>query len=210
MVSLGDITSFDVIVVVLFLLFIIRGTWIGFMRQLSFFLALVFSYIIAGQYTGQMMPYVSKFIENPKAVFFVSFGLMFFLGSIFFVLLGKILHLVVQLTLAVWFDRLLGFMLGLVKAVLVTSFLYMIMSSGPSSAHDLVKKSITSGFLESGAVFVQKLINDPDLKQRFIPKVPAIPPEEGTAPESVEENGREGVGQDESFLDSHLLKDWRQ
>ena len=37
MIALSDITSFDVIVVLLFLLFLIRGTWIGFMRQLAFF-----------------------------------------------------------------------------------------------------------------------------------------------------------------------------
>ena len=43
--TLSDITSFDVIVVLLFLLFIIRGTWIGFMRQLAIFLALIGSFL---------------------------------------------------------------------------------------------------------------------------------------------------------------------
>ncbi|MDH3329742.1 MAG: CvpA family protein [Desulfobulbaceae bacterium] len=210
MISLGDITSFDVIVVVLFLLFIVRGTWIGFMRQLSFFLALVFSYMIAGQYTGQMMPYVGKFIENPKSVFFISFALLFIIGAIIFILLGKVLHLVMQLSLAGWFDRLLGLILGLVKAALVTSFLYMTMSSGPSSAHDLVKKSITSEYLTGGAAFVQQLLNDPELKQKFVPKAPAIPPEKKSAPDSSEDSRQTDEHLEKSFIDSHFFNDSRE
>jgi membrane protein required for colicin V production len=207
MISLGDITSFDVIVVVLFLLFIVRGTWIGFIRQVSFFLALIFSYMIAGQYTGSMMPYVGKFIENPKSVFFISFVLLFILGTIVFVLLGKILHLVMELTLTGWFDRLLGFMLGLVKAALVASFLYMIMSSGPSSAHELVEKSITSRYLAHGAAFVQQLINDPDLRQKFMPKAPAIPPEKESVQDSSQDSRQSDDNQQKSILDSYFFND---
>lgn len=176
MISLGDITSFDVIVTLLFLLFVIRGTWIGLMRQLAFFLALILSYILAGQYTGQMIPFVSNFIENPKAVFFISFGIMYILCAVFLFLFGKVLSLVMEITLVSWFDRVLGFMLGGVKGFLVTSILYMIMCSGPSSANDLVKKSITSPILARGSDFVQQLILDPEMRNRFLPKEPAIVP----------------------------------
>ncbi len=183
MISLGDITSFDVIVVLIFLLFIIRGTWIGFMRQLAFFLALVLSYILAGRFTGQLIPYVDNFIENPKAVFFISFGILFILCAVFLFLFGKVLSLVVEITLAGWFDRALGFLLGLAKGFVVASILYMIMSSGLSSANDLVKKSITSPFLDHGYGFVHNLISDPQLRERFVPKEPAIIPESEPAVE---------------------------
>lgn len=207
MISLGDITSFDVIVVVLFLLFMIRGAWIGFMRQLSFFLALILSYIIAGQYTGKMMPYVGKVIENPKSVFFISFLLLFAIGAILMILLGKLLSLVVQLTLAGWFDKVLGFLLGVFKAALVTSFLYMIMSSGPSSAHDLVDKSITSTYLKQGAALVHKLLSDAELRERFLPKAPAIPPESKKGDDLTEPEKEKSSLLDKSFIDSHFFKD---
>lgn len=199
MISLSDITSFDVIVVVLFLLFAVRGAWIGFMRQLAFFLALALSYVLAGQLSGELMPYVGKFVANPKAVFFINFGLLFICGAIALILLGKVLTLVMQVTLTGWFDRVLGFLLGIVKAALVASFLYMVMSSGPSSAHELVKKSVTSVYLAEGAALVQQLINDPALRKNFLPKEPAILPEKKPSPES----SREG----ESFIDSHFFKD---
>jgi membrane protein required for colicin V production len=174
MIAISDITSFDVIVVLLFLLFLIRGTWIGFMRQLAFFLALVGSYLLAGQFTGQMMPHVGKFIENPKAVFFISFGLLFLLGAIVLVLLGKMLSLVMEVALVSWFDRTLGFLLGLAKGVFVTSFLYMVMSSSMISANGLLEKSLTSPYLARGAEVVRRIIADPELKKLFLTKVPAI------------------------------------
>jgi len=187
MISLGDITSFDVIVALIFLLFVIRGTWIGFMRQLAFFLALIVSYILAGQYTGQMMPYVGKFIESPKAVFFISFVITFIFCAIFLFMFSKVLNLVIEIALAGWFDRALGFLLGLVKAFFVTSILYMIMSSGLSSANDLVKKSITAPILVLGSDFVQQLILDPEMRSRFLPKEPAIIPDSGPASEPTRE-----------------------
>ena len=177
MISLTDITSFDVIVVLIFLLFIIRGTWIGFMRQVAVFLSLIGSYLLAGSYTGLMMPHVSKFIDNPKAVFYISFILLFVLGSVFMFLTGKVLRLVVELTMAVWFDRVLGMILGLFKAVFVTSILYMAMSSSLVSSNELLKKSLTSSFLVQGAEFVQQMIKDNDLRKIFLPKEPSVLPE---------------------------------
>ncbi len=207
MVSLTDITSFDVIVVVLFLLFAVRGTWIGFMRQLAFFLALILSYLLAGKLSSELIPYVGKFIENPKAVFFISFGLLFVFGTIVLVLLGKVLGLVMQITLATWFDRMLGFLLGLVKAALVSSLLYMIMSSGPSSAHELVKKSVTSHYLAQGAALMQQFIHDPELRKRFVPKEPAISKEKEPASESPPKGELQYGPEEKSYLDSHFFTD---
>jgi len=177
MISLADITSFDVIVVLIFVLFAIRGTWIGFMRQLTVFIALIGSYLLAGAYTGQMMPLVSNFIENPKAVFYISFFLLFLFGSIFMLLTGKVLRLVMELTMATWFDRALGCILGLVKGAFVTSLIYMAMNSSLVSSGELLEKSLTSPYLAKGADFIQQIIKDKELRNLFSPKEPAILPE---------------------------------
>ena len=157
------------------------------MRQIAVFLALIASYLLAGQHTGQMMPYVEQFIENPKTVFFISFGLLFILGSISLFLFGKVLRLVMEFSLVGWFDRLLGFMLGVVKGVFVTSFLFMVMSSSLISANELLTKSFTSQYLAYGAEFVQKIINDPEMRELFLPRKPAIMPELEPAMQQVEE-----------------------
>ena len=138
------------------------------------------SYWLAGQYSGQMMPYVGRFIENPKAVFFISFAVLFLLGAILLLLTGKVLHLVMEMSLLGWFDRVLGLILGAFKAMVLCSILYMALSAGLSSSNDLIKKSISSGLLAQGAGLVHQAIHDPALRRRFLPKEPAIQADETT------------------------------
>ncbi len=187
MISLNDITSFDVIVVLLFLLPVIRGAWIGLLRQLAVFLALIGSYLLAGNLTPDLMLLLEPYIETPKTVFFLGFTLLFVVGAVFFLLLGKALHLVMELSLVGWFDRVLGLMLGLVKGVFLTSFLYMVVSSSTVATHDLLARSQTTPYLEQGAEFVRKVISDPEVRELFTPKRPAILPELEPALQQVEE-----------------------
>lgn len=189
MPALTDFTSFDVIVALLIILFLVRGAWIGFMRQLAAFLALVGSYWIAGQYNGEIVPYVSGFVENPKLVFLICFGLLFMASAIVFTLLGKLLHRVMEITLLGWFDKLLGLMLGIVKGGVVTSFLYMFLASSLSGSNDLLKSSFSSPYLKLGAEQLQVLINDQQLREYFIPKELAI----GVDSPMTEDAGQEKV-----------------
>ena len=177
MISLGDLTSFDVIVALIFLVLIIRGVWIGFMRQLTTFLALVGSYWLAGRYSGQLMPYVQQVIENPKMVFLASFALLFLISALIFILAGKVLRRVMEITLLGWFDRFLGLLLGGVKGAVVATLLFMILSSSLSASNDLFKKSLSAPYLSQGAEMVRKVIHDPQIRELFVPKEPAIKPD---------------------------------
>ncbi len=177
MISLSDITSFDVIVALIFLVFIIRGVWIGFMRQLASFLALVGSYWLAGRYSDYLMPYVGRFIDNPKVVFFISFAILFVVGAFLLILTGKVLQLVMDISLLGWFDRLLGLGLGAFKAFFVAAILHMALCAGLSPSNTLMRKSLSSKFLARGAEIVQEVIHNPELRRLFIPREPAIKPD---------------------------------
>ena len=174
MISFGDLTSFDVIVALIFLIFLIRGVWIGFMRQFTTFLALVGSYWLAGRYSGQVMPYVQQVVENPKVVFLASFALLFLVSALVFILAGKVLRRVMEISLLGWFDRFLGLLLGTVKGALVAVLLFMILASSLSASNDLLKKSLSSPYLSQGAEMVRKIIHDPEIRKQFIPREPAI------------------------------------
>lgn len=174
MISFGDLTSFDVIVALIFLVFIIRGVWIGFMRQFTTFLALVGSYWLAGRYSGQLMPYVQQVVENPKVVFLASFALLFLVSALIFILAGKVLRRVMEITLLGWFDRFLGLLLGGVKGALVAVLLFMILASSLSASNDLIKKSLSSPYLSQGAEMVRKIIHDPEIRKQFVIREPAI------------------------------------
>jgi len=195
MISLGDLTSFDVIVALIFLVFIIRGVWVGFMRQLTTFLALVGSYWLAGRYSGQLMPYVQQVVENPKMVFLASFALLFLVSALIFILAGKVLHRVMEISLLGWFDRFLGLLLGAVKGAVVSVLLFMILASSLSASNDLFRKSLSSPYLRQGAEMVRKIIHDPQIRELFVPREPAIKPDAlpGTAAKvTKDEEKRQG------------------
>ncbi|HEB50192.1 MAG TPA: CvpA family protein [Desulfobulbus sp.] len=174
MISLADITSFDVIVVLIFLVFLIRGAWIGFMRQLAAFLALVGSYWLAGRYSGELMPWVERFIQNPKLVFLVSFVLLFLVTALLFILAGKVLHRVMEIAILGWFDRFLGLLLGGIKGAVFACLLYMFLVSSVSASNDLLRKSLSSPLLARGAEQLNLLIHDPRIREYFVPRQPAI------------------------------------
>lgn len=171
----ATLTWLDLIVAVIFLYFILRGAWTGFMRQLAALLALAGSYVIAAQYTAELIPYTKRFIDNPKLVFLISFICLFFAAALLFSLLGRVMHRLMQLTLLGWFNRLLGISLGALKAALLASLLYMVLASTLSATNTVLSKSLTAPYLRQGAQLLQALINDPKLRAYFTENTPAIP-----------------------------------
>lgn len=188
-----DFSLFDTIVGVILLFFLVRGLWIGFVRQLAAFCALVGGYWLAAHYHGEIAPFAARFLENPKLIFIVSFVCIFLVAAMAFGLLGKLLRRVMEITLMGWFDRLLGGGLGLVKGAVVTSLLYMFLASSLSGSNDVLRKSISAPYLELGAAQLQAFINDPRLREYFKPKKSAIeaPHKQGTSSAKKSSNGKE-------------------
>ncbi len=174
MPTFSDLTYFDLIIAFIFLFFLLRGLWIGFMRQLAAFFALVGSYYLAGQYAARILPFTERFIDNPKLTFLVSFAIVFLISALVFTLIGKLLHRIMQVTLLGWLDRISGVFLGGVKAAVVASLLYMFLASSLSATNELLRKSYFSPYLKQGAEVLQSLIDDPQLRTYFLQKEPAI------------------------------------
>ena len=172
-----SLTWLDITVAVIFAFFIIRGAWIGFIRQLAAFFALVGSYIIAARYMALALPYTQRIVDNPKLVFLASFVGLFLISAVGFSLLGRLLHKFMQVVFLNWFNRLLGVLLGALKAALLSSLLYMVLASILSSSSAPFERSICAPYLRQGAKVLQALINDPKLRGYFKENTPAIPKE---------------------------------
>ena len=174
MPTLTELTSFDLAVACIFALFLARGAWIGLVRQLAAFLALVGSYLLAARYAVQFSPLAGQFVANPRLTFFISFAVIFLVAALLFTLVGKLLRGVMVITLLGWFDRLLGLVLGGVKALVVCSLVYMALASTLSTTNDLLRRSWSAPWLKEGATVLQALIDDPRVRQYFQQKEPAI------------------------------------
>ena len=174
MPTLTELTSFDLAVACIFALFLARGAWIGLVRQLAAFLALVGSYYLAARYAVQFSPLAGQFVANPRLTFFISFAVIFLVAALVFTLVGKLLRGVMVITLLGWFDRLLGLVLGGVKALVVCSLVYMALASTLSTTNDLLRRSWSAPWLTEGAPVLQALLAAPRVRQYFQQKEPAI------------------------------------
>lgn len=179
MPTFNDLTSFDLVVVCLALVFLIRGAWIGFLRQLGVFLALVGSYWLASHFADRILPLTEQWVTNPKLTFLVSFVSVFALASLVLTLVGRLVGRLLRIGPPGGLDRMAGLVGGAVKAAVVASLLYMVLASTLSTTNELLRQSFTGPWLKQGAEGLQGLIDDPRLRQYFVAKEPAILPESG-------------------------------
>ena len=175
MINIHALSWFDLAVFILFIFFMLRGGWVGFMRQLGGLLALAGGYVLAAKYTSTVLPYAQHLIINPKLVFFFTFLGLFFAAALAISLLASMLHRLMQVTMLGWFNRLLGVALGATKAAIIASFAYMLLASTMSATNSMLKDSFTTPFLRQGATLLKSCINDPKLRAYFEENVPAIP-----------------------------------
>ena len=167
-------TLLDAVVIILLLLFLIRGVWIGFIRQLASIAALFLGYIAAGQYYKQFSAYLAPYIETPQIAFLITYAALFLLTFLAVVLLGYLLKQVMTLSLLGWFDRFLGSLFGLAKAMIICTIGFMLLSGMLSASNPLIKNSLLAPYLSESASFFLNFIKDKDLHSTFLPKEPAI------------------------------------
>ncbi|MCD6390030.1 MAG: CvpA family protein [Desulfobulbaceae bacterium] len=168
------ISSFDITVLVILLILLARGFWVGFIRQIASILALVLGFVVAGRYCGESADLVLPFISNPQIAFLISYGVIFLLVLFGVTWLGIGLKKVISIALLGWFDRTVGGLFGLAKGVFVASLLFMLIAAFLSSANTLFAKSIFAPYLEQSSQFILNLVKDEDLRMDFLPSQPAI------------------------------------
>ena len=71
----------------------------------------------------------------------------------------------------------MGLLLGIVKAGILASLLYMALASTLSASNTLLSRSFTAPFLREGAELLKTLIHDQKIRDYFRENAPAIPPE---------------------------------
>lgn len=166
--------SLDFGVIAIILVFLVRGIWIGFVRQLASLLGLILGYLFAGRYYEQISPRLSSVIPSPQLCFLVTYALLFL--AVFFgvVALGFVLKKVMSVSLLGWFDRLVGGIFGLVKAGVLISVLFMVVSGLLADNNPLIAKSLAAPYLAKSSGFLLSFVPDQNLHRHLLPKSPAI------------------------------------
>jgi len=168
------VTILDIGVIIITVLFLVRGVWVGFVRQLAFFLALVAGYLAAGRYYPFVSQYTIDWLKDPQLRFVVTYSVLFLFTYVAIMLLGLGLKKVMQVTFLGWFDRSMGAVFGLAKALFVSTLIFMGLAGVFSATNPIIQKSYSSPYLMMSSRYMTSFIQDKELKQQLAPKKPAI------------------------------------
>jgi len=200
---LAEATAFDILVLILFLVFLARGIWIGFIRQISSLLAMLGGFLLAGYFDNEFYRFILPYFNDSHTAFLITYFLLFVAFFFLIKLVGLGLSKVMDVTLSSWFDRTVGGLFGIIKGVFVASLIFVVTTSYLSGSNKYLKKSFTYPFLAQSSKVILTFIKDHDLRSYFIPKEPAImlpffdkPAEDTEEPEETsEQTSEDGPGE---------------
>ena len=124
-VNAWKLTGYDFVIVGLSILFIVRGLWLGLLKQVSGLVALYLGYYIASRYHDRLFPFLKDLSDNPNVVFIAGVAILFVVTFLVAMLVGKGLSHVIEIAITKWFDRFLGGIMGACKAAIVIVLLHM-------------------------------------------------------------------------------------
>lgn len=191
-----ELTAYDLVIIAIFALFTARGIWVGLLGQVTVIVALYVGYIVAGQYHDRLFPFLRGVSENPQVVFLLAYGILFACTYVITMLAGKALTKVVNLTIAGWFDKVLGAVFGGFKALILAILLHMLLTAFLAPDTPLLRKCQLCPYLSQATTLFQQLIKDEQVRQAFQKKVPApsvpaatpAPPAKPAAPAATPTN----------------------
>lgn len=172
------LTGYDFAVIGIFVIFIGRGLWLGLLKQVTGLLALCLGYFFASQYHDRLFPFLKDLSDNPKVIFISSVVILFVVTFAIVMLLGKALSYVVEVTFSKWFDKMLGVVLGAVKACVVVVLLHLVLGSILAPENTMLRDCQTCDVLNGAADYARLIIRDEDVRQSLMQKTPAISTED--------------------------------
>jgi membrane protein required for colicin V production len=170
----SQMTAYDLVIAGLFVALVGRGIWLGLIKQVASLVALYLGFFIASNYNDQLLPALADVSDNPKVVFLTSYVLLFLAAYIVVMLLGKLLGLVISMTITSWFDRLLGAVVGFAKAAILAVLLHMILGTILAPENQMLRTCVTCDALNGAADFTRALIRDEEVRKSLLQQEPAI------------------------------------
>lgn len=169
-----QLSSYDFVVLGVLLLFMIRGLWLGLLKQVVPLLALYLGYFAASRYHEELLPFLSDYSDNGKVVFIGAYVILFIVTYVAAALLGKVVARVVQITITPWFDRVLGSLLGFAKALILVVIGHMIIGAVVAPENTLLLSCATCPILNECAEVTRDIIKDEDMREALRQQKPAI------------------------------------
>ena len=144
------VKGLDLVLTVFVAFLLVKGIWKGFVKEISGILAVVGGVITSFMLHSAAEEFLSPYV-GPKYLGFVAYSILFIAAYLGIMLLGNFIDRVVKSVMLGSFNRILGGLFGLLKALLWTSlcvYAYSSLQEGVGFDHPgLVANSIFYPFL---------------------------------------------------------------
>lgn len=167
-------TTYDFVIFGIFIIFVVRGLWVGFVGQISAFIALYLGYFLASQYQTELSAFMEQWYSNPKVVFLASYALIFIATYLVVMFFGKGLKYVMEMTLTTGFDKFLGGILGIGKALIVITTMHLVLGAIVAPENTMLRSCASCSIVGEMSEVARKLIKDPEAREAMMAKQPAI------------------------------------
>lgn len=121
-----EINLLDIAVVVILLVFLVRGFLRGLTREVSGLVGFVGGFALARHFQPTVQPSVQRLFSNSDVAGIVAFALIFLLTLFMVALLAVGLRKLMSFSLTSWIDHLLGALAGLAKGFLLMSLMFFL------------------------------------------------------------------------------------
>lgn len=124
----------DVVLILLFLLFIFRGAYTGFVKQMSVFLGIFLGMTISAKVHMKFVSAIQMYFSSTSTAAIVSYIIVFIAMYLLVALLGGLFKKFLTIKIITWLDHLVGGIMGFIIALLVSSILLVSLERFDGSA----------------------------------------------------------------------------
>ena len=156
------INTFDLILIIIFILFIIRGYTRGFIEQISVISGLIISFYLAIKFYPEMHTALRPYMDLSRNMLdFISFAIIFIIFNILIHLIGEGAKGFLDFIFLKPVDQLAGAFLGFVKGLIIIYILLLFSAQIPYRKINILLESsfLAEHLLEMSPVIQKSLEN---------------------------------------------------
>ena len=147
-----NLNPVDITFILIWIFFIYRGYKMGFIMQLAQIVSIIVAYISANHFHLIVFNYLAPHIPNPSIRNVLSYILLFIITALIVQIIAKVITKLLNIIFLGWLNKLIGMMLGLLKAVFVSTLLIFLLEAFPQSEkirEKLAKESFLYGICDT-------------------------------------------------------------
>lgn len=149
---------FDYVLAAIFLFSVIVSFFRGFVREAISLITWFLAFYLALQFSPALSSTLHTSISNPKGAYLVSFAIIFIIVMILGSIIKKLANGLMQLPFLGFFNKILGFVFGVVRGVLFVAIIQFIIQLTPMHDSTWVKTSQVAPHFQKMVAYFNTLI----------------------------------------------------